>query len=244
MADLFLQSTRPTKLYLGSTEVLKVYCGSVLVWPILAVLSTSAISVYAATTATAGGNITSDGGSSITDRGICWSTSANPTISDSHTHDGTGTGSFTSNMTGLTASTLYHFRAYATNSGGTSYGSDISFTTAAMILPAISELTFPNGAGETTMDIQTYIAENGGGSILEMGVVYSTTNSTPTHSRQQIHNHAGYRSVNCLCYRANKKHLLLLESICKKQRRNGLLPIIRVWIRHNGIYVDSFLSIL
>lgn len=180
MADLFLQSTRPTKLYLGSTEVLKVYCGSVLVWPILAVLSTSAISVYAATTATAGGNITSDGGSSITDRGICWSTSANPTISDSHTHDGTGTGSFTSNMTGLTASTLYHFRAYATNSGGTSYGSDISFTTAAMILPAISELTFPNGAGETTMDIQTYIAENGGGSILEMGVVYSTTNSTPT----------------------------------------------------------------
>jgi hypothetical protein len=78
--------------------------------------------------ATAGGNITSDGGSAITDRGICWGTSPDPTITDSHNHVGTGIGSFSSNMTGLTFGT-YHVRAFATNSTGTTYGADISFST-------------------------------------------------------------------------------------------------------------------
>ena len=92
------------------------------------VITTTATNI-AATTASSGGNVTSDGGANITARGICWNTSGNPTTANSNTSDGTGTGSFTSNMTGLSSNTLYYYRAYATNSAGTSYGSDFTFTT-------------------------------------------------------------------------------------------------------------------
>ena len=92
-------------------------------------VTTTAISDVDKTTATGGGNVTADGGATVTARGICWSTSQNPTVSDSHTTDGTGTGSFTSAMTSLAANTTYYVRAYATNSAGTAYGEHVSFTT-------------------------------------------------------------------------------------------------------------------
>ena len=92
-------------------------------------VTTNDVTGITETTAVCGGNVTADGGAEITARGVCWSTSQNPTISDSHTTDGSGTGSFTSNMTGLTENTVYYIRAYATNSYGTSYGSQKSFTT-------------------------------------------------------------------------------------------------------------------
>jgi hypothetical protein len=81
------------------------------------------------TTATGGGNVTATGIADVTERGICWSTSHNPTTSGSHASSGTGTGSFTVEMTGLTANTTYYVRAYAKNSAGTVYGSEVSFTT-------------------------------------------------------------------------------------------------------------------
>jgi uncharacterized protein (TIGR02145 family) len=79
------------------------------------------------TTATTGGIITDNGGLSITARGVCWSTSQNPTINDNSTLDGSGTGSFTSEITGLTEGTMYYVRAYATNEKGTAYGYEVSF---------------------------------------------------------------------------------------------------------------------
>ncbi len=94
-------------------------------------ITTTTASSVASTTASSGGNVTSNGGASVTTRGVCWSTTANPTISSSKTTDGTGTGTFTSSITGLTGGTTYHYRAYATNSAGTSYGSDLTFTTTA-----------------------------------------------------------------------------------------------------------------
>jgi uncharacterized protein (TIGR02145 family) len=93
------------------------------------VLTTSSVTNITSNTATCGGNITSDEGSNVTARGVCWSTGPTPTINDNKTSDGTGTGSFTSSLTGLTASTTYYVRAYATNSTGTGYGSAVSFTT-------------------------------------------------------------------------------------------------------------------
>lgn len=95
----------------------------------LATLTTSSVSSITATTAVSGGNITDDGGGDIIARGVCWATTEDPTTSDNTTSDGTGTGSFTSNITGLTAETTYYVRAYATNSAGTSYGNQVSFST-------------------------------------------------------------------------------------------------------------------
>jgi uncharacterized protein (TIGR02145 family) len=90
---------------------------------------TKAITDILQTAAFSGGNVTSDGNSEVTGRGVCWSTTTNPTISDNKTTDGTGTGSYNSHMTGLTANTHYFVRAYATNSQGTAYGDTVSFTT-------------------------------------------------------------------------------------------------------------------
>jgi len=101
--------------------------------------TTTQLSNITTTTARGGGNITTDGGFTVTARGVCWSTTANPTISNSKTNDGTGTGVFSSNITGLNPGTTYHIRAYATNSVGTDYGSDLSFTT--LTIPTINSTT-------------------------------------------------------------------------------------------------------
>ena len=93
------------------------------------VLTTTAVIYITQTTATCGGNITSDGGAAVTARGVCWSTNQTPTIADFKTTNSTGAGSFASIITGLTANATYYERAYATNSAGTGYGSVVSFTT-------------------------------------------------------------------------------------------------------------------
>jgi uncharacterized protein (TIGR02145 family) len=92
-------------------------------------VSTGAITEITSTTAISGGNVTDDGGADVTARGVCWSTSQIPTIADNVTTDGTGTGEFTSYINWLTPETTYYVRAYATNSVGTAYGGELSFTT-------------------------------------------------------------------------------------------------------------------
>jgi len=100
---------------------------------VMPTVTTAAISGITQTTANGGGNVTSDGGATVTARGICWSTSPDPVITGSHTTDGTGTGGFVSNLTGLTPNTPYYVRAYATNSVGTSYGNEVGFATPAPV---------------------------------------------------------------------------------------------------------------
>ena len=95
------------------------------------VITTAAVTNITGTQATCGGNITSDGGAEVTARGVCWSTSQNPTTSNSKTTDGTGIGTFISTITGLAANSIYYIRAYASNSSGTSYGNQVSLTTSA-----------------------------------------------------------------------------------------------------------------
>lgn len=93
-------------------------------------VTTQAVSDVGPTTATGNGNVTSDGGATVTERGVCVSTSANPTTADDKfTAAAGGTGAFTAAITGRTRGTLYHVRAYAINSEGTSYGADVEFTT-------------------------------------------------------------------------------------------------------------------
>jgi hypothetical protein len=93
----------------------------------VAVLTTLTVTEIKEGTAKSGGNITSDGGVTIIERGVCWSTNPNPTISDNKTTDGGGVGEFVSSITGLSPNTTYYLRAYAANSNGTSYGNEISF---------------------------------------------------------------------------------------------------------------------
>jgi hypothetical protein len=96
---------------------------------LLPIVNTTSISSITPSTATTGGDVTSQGGSIVTARGVCYSTSPNPTLSNSFTTNSAGTGTFTSNLTGLLSNTTYYLRAYATNSFGTTYGTQIIFTT-------------------------------------------------------------------------------------------------------------------
>lgn len=96
-------------------------------------LSTTSATGITAIGATSGGVVSSDGGSAVTERGVCWNTLQNPTISQSKASNGVGVGSFTSVLTSLSAGTSYYLRAYATNSQGTSYGEQLSFSTLASV---------------------------------------------------------------------------------------------------------------
>ncbi|MCX6238597.1 MAG: hypothetical protein NTY07_13725 [Bacteroidia bacterium] len=127
-------------------------------------------------------NITSDRGASVTSRGVCWSTSPDPTIADHKTIDGSGTGSFTSSITGLSPNLNYYVRAYATNSIGTSYSSASSFLT----LKSPPELTTISVSAITATSAISggIITSDGGVTITAVGVCWSTTqNPTIANSK-------------------------------------------------------------
>ena len=140
-------------------------------------VTTVAVSNVTETSATCGGNVTSDGDATVTARGVCWSTSQNPTTADSHTTDGSGTGSFTSSITGLLANTTYYVRAYATNSVGTTYGNEVSFTTTASAqLPSVTT-TAANNVTETSATCGGNVTTDGGATVTARGVCWSTSQS-------------------------------------------------------------------
>lgn len=95
-----------------------------------------------------GGDVNNDGGSAVTERGVCWSTDHNPTVSGSHASSGTGTGSFSVTMTGLEPSTTYYVRAYAMNDLGTGYGNEVSITTT-------DSPVYPGVAGDGRFSVAT-----------------------------------------------------------------------------------------
>jgi uncharacterized protein (TIGR02145 family) len=123
--------------------------------------------------ATCGGNVISDGGGEVTMRGVCWSIAADPVITNTHTSDGSGTGSFTSNLTGLSINSEYFVRAYATNSAGTAYGNQVSFITEktkpVLTTGEIGLLT------DKSVRIGGNITSDGGAEIVERGICWNIT---------------------------------------------------------------------
>lgn len=155
-------------------------------------IATNSVSSITLTTATGGGSATADGGATITSRGVCWSsTTSSPTISNSSTNNGSGTGSFSSSITGLTPKTTYYVRAYATNSVGTAYGTTITFSTVSTTIPTgvttnnLSSITQTSatGGGSTTTD--------GGAAITSRGICWSNTTSSPTIYNNTTNNGTG-----------------------------------------------------
>src|ERR1035437_9826192 len=145
------------------------------------VLTTTAASSITQTTATSGGNVTSDGGASVTARGVCWSTTTGPpTALSTKTTDNTGTGIFTSSITALTAGTVYYVKAYATNSAGTAYGNEISFTTTAAATVPVLTTTAASSITQTTATSGGNVTSDGGASVTARGVCWSTTTGPPT----------------------------------------------------------------
>jgi len=131
-------------------------------------------------TATSGGNVTSNGGGTVTARGVCWGTSPNPTTANSKTVDGSGTGAFVSALAGLTLNTPYYVRAYATNSAGTAYGNEITFTTLLNpILPTVTTAAITNNTTGTSATSGGTVLSDGGANVILRGVCYST-NPNPT----------------------------------------------------------------
>jgi len=145
-------------------------------------VTTAEVTNITQTSAKGGGEVTSDGGTTVTERGICWSTNHNPTVSGNHSNNGTGTGSFTCNITGLNAHTTYYVRAYATNSHGTSYGEEVSFNTSAnpptVSTGAVTNITTSSATGNGS------IVSDGGNAVTERGFCWSTSHNpsiTGTH---------------------------------------------------------------
>lgn len=153
----------------------------------LPVLTTTTVLSITASTATCGGNITDIGGAAITNKGVCWSTSSNPTIAlSTKTSNGTGSGLYTSSITGLTVGTTYYVRAYATNSIGTTYGNEISFTT---VLPTVSTNNI-SSITSSTANCGGEVTSIGGATVTARGICWSTT-SNPTISNSKTNNGTG-----------------------------------------------------
>jgi|WetSurMetagenome_2_1015567.scaffolds.fasta_scaffold00496_7 uncharacterized protein (TIGR02145 family) len=145
-------------------------------------LTTKTVTEITKVSAASGGNVTEENGSSVTARGICWATSTNPTTSDNKTSDGTGTGAFTSSITGLLPGTTYYVRAYATNTTGTGYGNEISLTTnpdlSTLTTTAVSTITNISAASGGT------ISKDGGAGITVRGICWSKIQNPTTDNNK------------------------------------------------------------
>ncbi|WP_309642579.1 FISUMP domain-containing protein [Flavobacterium sp.] len=140
-------------------------------------ITTTPASAINMTTATSGGVLTSSGGTVILSRGVCYSTSPNPTTDDLKIVKPGSLGTFVCNFTGLTAGTQYYVRAYAKNSVGTAYGAEINFTTTttAIALPIVTTNDEATDITETTANIGGNVTSAGGATITARGICYATT---------------------------------------------------------------------
>lgn len=196
---------------------------------------TSSVTDVASTTTTCGGFVMNDGNAAVTARGVCWSTSNNPTINDSHTADGTGTGFFTSSITGLTPNTTYYARTYATNSLGTAYGNEVSFTTLCdnveVTISGNTSLCNGDATTLTATGASTYLWNNGSTS----NTLYVDTEGTYSVIGTDAYGCWGAASVNVTFYTLTPPTIMVNGAITPCQSSTATLSV-------NGYYNSYFWS--
>ena len=161
----------------------------------LPTVSTTNTSNISYTSATISGNVSKDGGANVTERGIVYSTSKGPTTSNSKVKNGSGTGSFSCDLSNLQDGVTYYVRSYATNMKGTAYGEEKSFTTKTITLPTVST-SAANDISSTSAAVGGNVSNDGGANVIERGVVYSTSKE-PTTSNNKVKNGSGTGSFSC-----------------------------------------------
>lgn len=148
------------------------------------------------TSATVGGEVTSDGGSEVTEHGICYSLTSNPTINNEKLALGSGIKAFSTTLENLQAGTTYYVRAYAINKKGIAYGEEISFSTTSYTLPLVT-INIPATISYTQAVIAGRVVNEGASSVVERGICYSTS-PNPTTADNKIAKGAGLGVFNCV----------------------------------------------
>jgi len=139
-------------------------------------VTTTKVTDITQTTASAGGNVMDDGGSAVINRGVTWNTTHNPEIGYVGTKDGVGSGTFLSKLSGLSGSTTYYVRAYATNSAGTGYGNEVTFKSNEMSIATLSTYNV-TAITSTTAVSGGKISSEGGTPVTEWGVCWNTSSN-------------------------------------------------------------------
>ena len=149
------------------------------------IVTTTSVSEITNSSAITGGNVISDGGNNLTERGLCWGTTSPVTIDSNTIQDGQNIeGSFTTSLTGLGVGSTYYVRAYAINSEGIGYGEQISFSTSAGT-PTVETIS-GSTVDTNTIAVNGEVSDNGGADLNSYGFVYSNSDSTPTTSNSVI----------------------------------------------------------
>jgi hypothetical protein len=151
--------------------------------PVVPTLTTAAITAITGNSASGGGNVTVSGGAEVTARGICFGLNHLPTVADTKTSDSKGTGAFVSALAGLKGNTTYYVRAYATNSAGTAYGPEVSFTTL-VDLPVVTT-TSVTGITKISAVSGGAVTYDGGGTVTAKGLAWGTS-ANPTTAGTKI----------------------------------------------------------
>ena len=168
--------------------------------PVIPSVTTTTLTLITQYTAQAGGNVSSDAGSAITARGVCWGTNSNPTTANSKTTDGIGTGNYTSVLTGLQPNITYYVRAYATNANGTAYGNEQHFVTQALSETTVTDID-GNVYDVVTIGSQTWMKENlkvtrySNGEPISSGLNDATWKAATTGAFSIYNNDAGNNNV-------------------------------------------------
>ena len=176
-------------------------------------------------TASTGGNISDDGGATVTARGVAYSNiTSTPTILNLTTSDGTGTGVFNSSLQNLNENTTYYVRAYATNIVGTGYGSVVTLTTKTTVVPTLTT-TIVSNIGFNTASTGGSISNDGGANVTARGVVYSSVATTPTTLNLSTSDGNGTGSFNSSLQNLNENTTYYVRAYATNSAGTGYGPV-------------------